>query len=549
MKERISGTRPLLRRAAVLVAACLVFAAVFCMTASEVQAAETFAITRLKWVKGTVDTTLKTESNPMNVKLKVGAINTVGQSNRIAVTIQNTKSKTKLTAYVGKTGGTATFELYNTKKHTGKWKIVSVSAVRLRTKVVGRVPGSWVNGKWQSGFNVVSNTYKKLKTINTSEPSLTVKCGAQTQLTLAAPSSVYASVTTVPLTATLKNDKGKPVAGQTVRFQLVPGRASKSTVTREDPAILVSAVTDSKGVATVNAKVPQSAYSETEYRGFTTTAYYQGKAKKYCASESTARETTQPKEKTAFVLAPTWDGHTGARSFSVQLAIAEGERKGTPVAGVPVEWQFKTATNGELYHKVAENTNAEGFSTTAWSISKWDDYDVLVNTQLSSMKSMPYAPPTPETFRIAKKQDTVGYTVNTSKFQLLGGLSADVNWFAGSGASKAFGTLAGAEGVLVNAAGAPLPHVGTITPSKMTCTIQDASAGSAYLVQNKQIDFSLNARNVIPVTTASRFTVDAPARAATRVQVTLTLPTFTGLYNAEYVYVPLAQSVSFYLGS
>lgn len=540
--------RPLLLKGIVMAAlACFLFTAISLFPASAAQAATgTFQVTGLSWAKSKVDTTLKSKSNPMNVKLKISAINTISGSNKIAITIQNTKSKAKLTSYADKNGGTATFLFHNAKKHKGKWKVISVKAVKKGKKVIGKVPGYWQFGRWQPGTDLVKDTSKTLYTETRSGPFITVKCGSQTKVTLSSPKSIYASAKTVTLKATLKNEKGKPVKGQKVKFQLVPGLESKNTITKSNKPIVVTAKTNSKGVATVKAKTPQVAYSNTAFRGFTTTVYYMGKAKKFCASESKAQETTQPKEKTAFVLAPTWDGHTGMRSFSVKLVVSSGSNKGKAVSGIPIDWRFKDARTGGMYHQITTKTDSTGTAKTSWNVKEWFDYDVMVNATLETMKKTPYVMPALKTYQIKKKTSIVKYTVNTSKVSLLGGNDPSGSWFTylSTAPGKAFITVAGAEGVLVDAAGKPLPHVGTTTKNKISCTIVSAAVGNAPLVQNKEVQFNLNAANKFPVATANKFPVDSGGRTATEVRVTLTLPTFTGLYNGEFQFEPMTPTVS-----
>ena len=70
--------------------------------------ANTLSIKSVKWGKKTVDTTLASAYQQYNVNLKIKLNNTIAGCNTVRVTIQNNKTKKKMTATTDKNGGAAT---------------------------------------------------------------------------------------------------------------------------------------------------------------------------------------------------------------------------------------------------------------------------------------------------------------------------------------------------------------------------------------------------------------------------------------------------------
>ena len=552
-RSKIKGKQVLMKTLSLLMAVFFTFGLITVAIPSEAYAAkkakteESFTVTSFKWEKKSADITLTAPDSFLQAKLTVKVKNSVKNSNCVAVTIENTKTKVKQTKHTGKSGGTVFFMFDSTKKNAGAWEVISVSAAKRTEKKVGTSPGYWDHwGKWNPPIDVIAVSYENLKTVKQKDKNgFNLLRGADTTLMLNISKSLLASEANASVSATLKDEKGKALANETIRFLLVPGNSPGRISSANKPTI-VTARTNSSGIATVNVQVPRLPYDNYEFLGFTTSAYYEGKAKKYCVSQSTSVATSQPKEATAFVAAPIWDGHTGTRTFTSKLVVSGGPNDGKAVSGIPIEWIFWN--RGSMHH-TDDNavTNASGETSTIWTLQQgdWLDYEVTLSSKLSSMLNTPYAPPATKTYQLTKQQGTKNYTVDWSKVILLGGSTGDAgNWFSASAASKAFITVASMEGILIGTDGAPLPQIGGVDPRTINCSIRSVEGGSGYLFQNQSIQFSLNATNTLPNASSNRKSVDSAARTSTKVEVIFTLPTFEHAFYQEYKYVPITQTVS-----
>ncbi len=559
IQNKFVNKHVLTRVAALFMAMCLAFTMVSIAAPSVASAAPetgevaakasgTLKVNSLKWAKSSLDTTLIAKNAYLQAKLTVKVKNSMAGSNCVAVTIQNTKTKVKMTEHANKNGGSVYFMLQPTKKHIGTWKVISVSAAKRTQKNVGVRPGYWDPwGKWNPPTNIISTKYKNLKTVKVSKPNLKVTRGAETKLTITSPKTILSSEKTIPLTATLKDAKGKAVVGKTVKFQVNVDGATKN-----DKPIIVSAKTNKKGVAKVNAKFKTVKHASDEYRALSVVAYFTGQAKKYCISESKSIKVKVPKPKTEFSVAPVWDGHTGQKTFTTKVVYSEGPTKGQPVAGVPIVWTFdEVGRTGGYIQNETVNTDAQGVSSFTWTLGSgdWKDYDVNVSEQIRNRLDAPYAAPTAKTYRLTKQQGVINYTIDTSKLQLMAGSTGDGgNWFSAAASSRNNLTVTSAQNILVDSSGKPLPQIGIIDSSsnKLICSIKSTAGGNVgkYLIQNKAVEFSLNGTNSIPNKASNRFTGISGFTTTTQVEITLTLPEFANNLYPEYKFVPIAKTVT-----
>ena len=549
---RIPNKAALPIRVALAAAASFALVATSMVMAPAAEAASGgFSIKSLKWVKKSIDVTTTFAEATQQARLKVSVNNSVAGSNSTSVTIQNTKSKVKMTEDAFK--GTAVFAFKNTKKHAGKWKVISVAAVRKTTKTIGRTQGSWgASGQWIPGTNIVKTTRKVLRSISRSSPVITVTRGKETKLTLGAlPKSQWADEQTIAVKATLKDEKGKPVANQTVTFDLNVGTHLSNW--GYGTHIKTTATTNSSGVAQVTSKVTQEPKGDTELDGFTVRAYFGGKAKKYCPSVSGTTPVAQPKPKTAFTVAPTWDGHTGQKEFSTRLTILEGKDKGKPLPGVGINWVFNDVgvTGGTPIINRTTATDANGFARTSvdWkpNSASWKDYDLQTHTAQagSSVFESPYQPATAK-YTLKKQQGIKRYTVDMNQITVgstLGGAAAD-NWFDAPATYRDVLTLkSGTTGLILGEDGKAMSGdvegtqnlKGAIFGVSIVALAggTGASFGSGADVGFRFERFTSN---------AVRVNVPTGERAATQLRVTLTLPDFTSSGNPEYIYKPASPT-------
>ena len=555
--QNFNKRAPFIRFMAFFMTLCLIFTTVLVATPQEVLAApqNTMSVKSVKWGKKTVDTTLSSTYQQYNVSLNIKLTNTVKNCNSVLVTIQNTKTKKKMSAEVDKKGGTATFAFNNTKGHLGKWKVVSLQARKVTKRKSTTTPGYWFFFFYVPPKTThYADKVTKLKTVNVkSSKTVSIICGQPTNLVVSTVRSIYASDKTTKISATLKTAKGKVVANKKICFQLTPN------ITGAKP-LVVYATTDKKGVATVAAaKVPQHNYSEDSFSGFTVSAFFEGTKKKFCASVSKGVTVAQPKEKTQIVLAPVWDGHTGTRTFTTKVVVAEGKNKGLPVVGAPLTWDFVDAdrtTDGYGYHDDASlKTNSAGISTLNKKIDKWINYKVSIfatSRAHLSMSDTAYRFPAKVTYTISRQQGTKYYSLDMSKISLLGpgdGIYKNTIWFdVDSTASKSRMRVYGAPGVFVDEKGMPLSAVPSVKTSTSKCTLEVISpaipTADKYIANGDLLDFvdgySMGT-TFEPDTISSEFGANSEQRKATEVKLTINLEPFVNSKAfPEFKYLPVS---------
>ena len=516
---------------------------------SEVNAAPSQAlkITSIKWSKTSVDVTLR-ESKALTVKLNVKVKNTYKKSNRIKVVIQNINTKKKLTAYTNKKGGKVEFSLTNAKKDIGKWKVISVSAITQTKKTVGTKPGYWGNGIWYPSVPLTQVVDKNLKTVKPSNNTkvLKVTCAPRSKTTLSVPGSVAASDTQIKLSATLKTEKGKSIAGETIKFQAVFDTVENGKLAIRSK----SAKTNSKGVATVVLSIPAS-----NNRGFKVSAFYNGKSKKYCAS-SAQKNVARVKENTKFISGPVWDGRTGTKTFQVKLVVNGGKNNGKPVVGMPIDWHFGNADKNNFpemqftrLNNKATTTNAQGVATLTTNVTKWLNYKVVVGVG-TGRDDPKYNLPKDASYNITRKETIKYYTLDTSKLSLTGSGDYDLgtNWFALTNpASKVNMRIYGAQGVFIDEKGNPLPtantFVGKHVRTKTTYSVEVSKSGTVQTTKTGDAKFSDDnfyytpASNDVIVTDVSM----SGYADADRIKVVFQLGDFgSDATNPEIRYVPIA---------
>ena len=522
------------------ITSCFILTTAFMMLSKPVYAAGNLTVTSAKWNKKSIDTTLSKGSDDtsfravLNIKVK----NTVAGSNKLLVTIQNTKTKAKMSAYAKANGGKITFIFSNTKKHTGPWKVTSVVAIKHSYKQGPWMNGYWTAyGTWNPGYYIKYDVNKKLKTIKVSKPAITVKCGAYTKLSMTSPTSIYASQGTIPLTATLQTDKGKAIANQTVYFQLV------SNTSASVKPIVVSAQTNSKGIATVDAKVPKMVYDDNEFKDFFVSAYFKGTAKKYCASVSKQTLVKQPKEKTKFVMVPTWDGHTGRKTFTTKVVFADGPKKDTPVANIPVCWSLYSSHSKLVEHQGMAKTNAAGVSTISFDITNWQDYYIVLSGDYSTDAEIYQRPPV-QRYDVKKQQYTVKYKIDWSKVQIqASGTATRVSWFSetASNDQRAFMSIVAENAIIDAATNQPLTGSGSHSPAFFYCKVEGMAPTVMTVDDNVYISMDLNKENTI---SSLSITANTAVKALRKIKLTMYLPEFERYSNGETRYVPLNAEVS-----
>jgi len=107
---------PLKKAFSLFMVTCLIFTLFAIAAPGEASAASaTFKIKSLKWAKKSADVTLVHKDSVMQIKHTVKLSNNIKGSNCVAVTIQNTKTKAKMTAHTGKNGGSVSFPIENKK--------------------------------------------------------------------------------------------------------------------------------------------------------------------------------------------------------------------------------------------------------------------------------------------------------------------------------------------------------------------------------------------------------------------------------------------------
>ena len=339
--NRVSISNRLISKVIVFFMVATVFASGFILFPIEVQAASgSLKVTSAKWTNKSIDTTTKFN---VVLKLKIKVKNTVSGSNKLEVTVRNSKTKKKISTYIGKNGGTARFSLTGNNLKAGTWKLFSVSAVKRSSS----------GSKWNSNTGRWEPTYqnKKLKTVNRTKPSVKITRGVDTKLTLSMSSSVPADLKTVPISATLKTAKGKAVSGAKVTF-LIANYKNNDPLNQNVKTTKATGTTNAKGVATVNVNVPrlpQGSYT-TELYGFAVAAQYTGKAKSYVASKSSVKGISQPKIKTRIVGTPVREGN----KLKIKLETTDGRA----VVGFPLVWQITGNRESTQY----DITNAQGYS-------------------------------------------------------------------------------------------------------------------------------------------------------------------------------------------
>lgn len=530
----------------------MIFTSAIVFNTSEVSAApkQALKITSLKWSKTSVDVTLR-DSKALIVKLNVKVKNTYKNSNKVKVVIQNTKTKKKMTAYTNKNGGKAEFAFDNAKKNIGNWKVISVSAIRQAKKKVATKPGYWGNGIWYPSAPVMNVIDQNIKTVKPSKNTkvLKVKCGPRTKISLNTPSSVLASDTHVSVSVTLKTEKGKAINGATIKFQavfdtVVNGKLAMNTK---------SAKTNSKGVATVLIPIPDK-----NDREFKVSAFYEGKAKKYCAS-SAQKSVKRVKENTKFATGPAWDGRTGRKTFQVKLVVDGGKNNGKPVAGMPIDWSFSDANRNNFpemgfnaLNNTATVTNAQGVATLTTNVTKWLNYKVTVGVG-TGYDQHKYNRPKNASYNITRKETIKYYTIDPSKLSLTGSTdyNLDKNWFKLAAASKPFMRIYGAPGVFIDENGKPLPtastFVGKHVKTKTTYSLTISQAGNVLSNKSGDAKFSDDkspykpSANDVIVTDVSM----SGYTNADQIKVTFKLGDFgSDQYNPEIRYVPIASKAT-----
>ena len=493
----------------------------------------TLQITSLSWNKKSVDTTLKPKTVSVNVKVK----NTYTKATKLKVVIQNTKTKQRLTKYIGKDGGKASFAFGNSKPDIGTWKVVSVSTL-YQVKEYGVKPGYWDSfGNYHQAVNTVTTIDKTLKTVAVSNsPKFKVVCGKRPKLSLGTPKSVIASDTQTKVTATLKTDKGKAIKGEKLTFKVVLNVYHGPTTWKG------TARTNSKGVATVNIKIPKNS-------DFYVIAEYKGKAKKYCAV-STNKRLFKTKENTKFAYGPSWDGHTGKKNFQVQLVVNGGKNNGKPVdqAGIPVNWTFYDKVTGHpemTFISGESKTNAQGIAKLTVDVKKWLNYYVVVRVN-NSVASDKYNPPKDTEYNITRKQTIKYYTIDPSKLSLTGGYSYYPDWFTvpNTSSAKRSPVIESSPGAFIDENGKPLSPLATcvekaIKPTTYNIdilaptTVLSVDSGEATFVDNWSGGDSdlIETSGNMPVAYLD----------TTSLRVTFTLGEFgSDKYNPEFRYVPIS---------
>ena len=517
----------------------LAFAAIFMMIftsavvfdLTEVNAAkENLTITSLKWSKKSVDTTLK----PQTVSLTVKAKNTYKKATKLKVVIQNTKTKNSLTTYAKKNGGKVSFAFSNDKSDIGTWKVVSVSAI-YQVKKHGTKPGYWDGfGNYHQAVATVTTIDKNLKTVKPSKKTKTFKvaCGVRPKFSLNAPTTVIASDTQTSVSAILKTDKGKAIVGESIEFKVALG--NYGTVTWKG-----TAKTNAQGVATVNITLPSD-------ERFDVTASYKGKAKKYCAV-SVKKNIYKVKENTKFASGPSWDGHTGRKTFQVQLVVNGGKNNGKPIAqaGIPVDWYFYDKATGNVrltFISKESVTDANGIARLTADIKEWLNYGVVVrvNTAVNSTK---YNPPNEAEYSITRKETIRYYTLDPSKLSLTGGASYYPDWFEVSTTSSAkrSPTIEGAPNIFIDENGKPLPPLETcvaISIKPTTYKIDKLAPNTVLSIDSGNATFKDSYHDEDIVETIGTMPVEHLN--ATSLKVTFTLGEFgSDKYNPEFRYIPI----------
>ena len=523
---------------------CLVLTAVMMFNTLRVDASsQSLSITSSSWSKRSVDVTLS-GAKQVKVKLNVKVKNTYRNSNKLKVTIQNTKTKKKLQAYTSYKGGKAEFSFTHAKKDIGTWKLISVTAVKQETKRGNWVPPYFSHGIFYPGRYMQHIVDKNLKTVTASNKARTMKvtCGQRTKLTISAPKTIVASDTKVTISATLKTEKGKVVKGETVHFQNIYGYVENGKIA----SAKMSAKTNSRGVATVTFNL------RPHDEDFEVQAYYNGKAKKYCTS-SIKKKVARVRENTRFGLAPVWDGSTGQKTFRAQVVVNGGKNDGKPVANVPITWLFyntdtkKSVPNMEQYRVF---TNAQGFSTISSNVKDWYNYTIVVMAG-TLPNGFLYNAPKDATYNLKRVQKTVYYTLNESLLSLTGssdGIYANTNWFnIPNGASKSALRVYGAPGVFIDADGKPLdPALTYVTasinskPATITVELKNSS-GTTVTTKTDNAVFSDDYSTLIDIITSGVGGITMAEQATiTQAKVTFQLGEF-GSKNgsAEFRYVPI----------
>jgi len=556
--ETMVQGRTLLKRITVLFVVCVAFVAAFSLlTTNKAYAAKakgTFKVTSLKWKKSTVDATLSSSFYITNAELSVKAKNTVKGANCTTATIKNTKSGVMLTSYTKKSGGTIRFSMNQSSSYLGKWKVIKAAAAKRTVKQSGSVPGYWDGfGKWQPSVPIYTSSYKSIKSVKKSKPILNVVKGKETKITIDAPKSLLVDEADVSFSATLKDDKGNPVAGNKINFLILDEADEFNANVKPN---LVSGTTNSSGVVEVKGKIPKDSWR------VIIKVIFPGAAKKYCASENSTK-VDMKKLKTEYVVVNEdnfgWDGHTGAKSFNIKLSIAEGKDKGKPLPGMATVWKFKynDASRPEDVNKEAfaseygkyPKTNAEGIATESIAMkpnsADWSDYDVEVHPDAESFDKTIYLPPDMAKFTMKKKQGVKKYTIDLSKIKLMN-RSGDKDWFLETSLSQKNTMNMVSNGEML------LDESGNALTSATEGTFNTSSTSDKIFYSAKSVTTGnmIAANKAISYKAISLFDLSTPISVAsadynsTEILITFTLSEFENPTCAEYKYVPLTETVS-----
>lgn len=539
------GKKWLLGVAVFLLSVTTVFAIPF---KQEVEASSgSIKVTQLTWGNKNVDSTLWTGSK--NLVLKVKATNRVAGSNYLDVTIQDVKTKKKMTQRISKNGGTL---YYKVQPGNYQWKVLEVKAVKVAEKSRQWIPGKWLGGQYIAGRYSITYTTKTLRKAALSAAQKKNVCkvvvGDKTKVALSGiPASQLATKNNIKITATLKNSKGKALSGKTVQLIANSGSVQYSKKVK----------TNAKGIATATVNVPKETKNLTHMAGFKVTAKFAGEARKHRAV-SASKSVTQPKEATKFSGKIEWDGHTGKKMFTMRVLTNSGQA----VANGPLEWKFAGVQNVSSLWYTTTKTTKNGYANAFLTMDKeqyWNDYKVTV-TPTYAWINLPYKQPAVYEQMIYRKSDELVYQVDTSKLQLwANGYEGRVPWLSPNltQITKKKIELQGSKGVFhINGqqisflSGAEVMNDAYVSIIALngsgTYSCGNPAHGNKCVVHEKQI----GKNNLRLLSDDNYFLMNLEANSGmaqpdiTSVRIEMKLP-IIGKYGAsEYVYKPVVESIS-----